>query len=209
MQNIFIHGLGQKPSSWDKIISLMPEPAHSVCPDLFALMNGKATNYTNLYRSFADYCNNMSAPLNLCGLSLGGVLALNYAVDYPDKVQSLVLIAAQYKMPKILLKLQNIIFKVMPKSVFIKMGFQKKDFIALTKSMTELNFSDKLKDISCAAVIICGEKDGANKKAAIGLSKKISSAELHFIENAGHEVNVNSPDILADILLSFCQKKEI
>ena len=35
--------------------------------------------------------------LNLCGLSLGAVLALNYAIDFPKKVNSLILIAPQYE----------------------------------------------------------------------------------------------------------------
>ena len=38
----------------------------------------------------------------------------NYAIDHPDKVNSLILIAAQYKMPKKLLSIQNTIFRFMP-----------------------------------------------------------------------------------------------
>jgi pimeloyl-ACP methyl ester carboxylesterase len=145
MRYIFIHGLGQKPSSWDKIVALMGENVQAVCPDLFTLISDREITYANLYHSFSDYCNSYAEPLNLCGLSLGGVLALNYAIDNPAKVQSLTLIAAQYKMPKTLLRIQNIIFKIMPGSVFTKMGFRKKDFIALASSMIDLDFSDKLK----------------------------------------------------------------
>lgn len=50
--------------------------------------------------------------------SLGAVLTLNYAIDHPDKVKALVLIAAQYKMPKKLLKVQNMLFHLMPNSAF-------------------------------------------------------------------------------------------
>jgi len=115
MQYVLIHGLGQKSSSWDSVIKYMPESFQAVCPDLFAFINGDEANYLNLYRAFADFCNEMPQPLNLCGLSLGGVLALNYATDNPEKVKSLVLIATQYKMPKTLLKVQAIIFKTLPK----------------------------------------------------------------------------------------------
>lgn len=55
------------------------------------------------------------------------VLALNYAIDHPDKVKALVLIAAQYKMPRKLLKVQNMLFHLMPNSAFDKMGFKKAD----------------------------------------------------------------------------------
>ena len=207
MRYVFIHGLGQKPSSWDKIVTLMRERVQAVCPDLSALMGDNEITYANLYRSFSDYCNGFAEPLNLCGLSLGCVLALNYGIDNPAKVQSLTLIAAQYQMPKMLLKIQNIIFKITPGSVFTKMGFQKKDFIALTNSMTDLNFSGKLKDISCPCLILCGEKDGANKKAAKGLAENVKGADFHFIKNAGHEANEDNPDKLAELLLSFIKDK--
>ena len=203
MQYIFIHGLGQNPSSWDKTISLMPERINTVCPDLISMLGDNEITYENLYRSFAAYCNDISEPLNLCGLSLGGVLALNYAINYPAKVHSLVLIAAQYKMPKTLLKLQNLVFKVMPESVFKNMGFQKKDMIRLTNSMINLDFGEGLKNLSCKTLILCGAKDSANKKAAMGLAANITGANLKFIENASHEVNKDSPEKLAAELEIF------
>ncbi|MGO4928740.1 alpha/beta fold hydrolase [Fundicoccus sp. Sow4_F4] len=49
------------------------------------------------------------------GISLGGTLALNYAVDFPEAVDSLTLINTQFKMPKVLLSLQNIFFKFIPR----------------------------------------------------------------------------------------------
>ena len=72
-------------------------------------------------------------PLHLCGLSLGGILALHYATVNPDKVASLVLIGAQYKMPKKLLKVQNTVFHILPNSLFQKQGISKQDMISLTK----------------------------------------------------------------------------
>ena len=59
----------------------------------------------------------------------GQCIALNYAIDYPKKVKALVLIAAQYKMPARLLKLQNALFHFMPQSMFQQTGFGKLDFI--------------------------------------------------------------------------------
>jgi len=197
MQYIFINGLGQSASSWDKTISFISKPARIFQPDL------KGSTYASLYQSFSDYCNDIPGTLNLCGLSLGAILALNYTVENPEKVQSLVLIAAQYKMPTALLKFQNIIFRFMPKSSFKASGFQKRDFIKLTNSMIDLDFSKKLKDISCPTLIICGEKDNENKKAAENLFEGISNAKIHFVENAGHEVNIEAPEKLATIFDAF------
>jgi pimeloyl-ACP methyl ester carboxylesterase len=210
MKYVLIHGLGQKPSSWDNVIKNMPPSFEAVSPDLFALVKNDEMNYPNLYRAFSHFCNEIPEPLNLCGLSLGGVLALNYAIDNPEKVNSLVLIAAQYKMPKTLLKIQTAVFKVLPAVVFKKQGVQKDEFLetflGLMKTMADLDFSGKLKDIACPVLILCGDKDHTNKKAAKGLAESIPQATLRFIEKAGHEANAASPKELAALLVAFFQQ---
>lgn len=154
MHTILIHGLGQTPSCWDKTVSCLAEQIIAQCPDLSSLLKGAKSTYENLYRAFAAYCDEFPEPINLCGLSLGAVLALNYAIDNPQKVSSMILIAPQYKMPKALLKFQNFIFKFMPNSTFENIGSNKQDFITLTNSMADMDFSGDLKKIVCPALIL-------------------------------------------------------
>lgn len=85
---------------------------------------------------------------------MGGVLALNYAIENPTKVNSLVLIEAQYKMPKNLLKFQNFIFGFMPAKMFEETGFGKKDFITLSKTMMDIDFSNTLDNVSCSVLLL-------------------------------------------------------
>lgn len=203
MKQVYIHGLGQRPDSWEKTLLHIKEDNQNVCPDLAEIIHGEEVNYENLYQAFSNFYNEMDGSIDLCGLSLGGVMALNYAIDYPEKVNSLVLIAAQYKMPKTLLQFQNFLFRFMPKSMFRQIGFEKKDFIHLCKSMMELDFSYDLKRISCPVLVVYGEKDTANKKASIKLAEILENAELKVIKGAGHEVNVDAPEKLAEILNDF------
>lgn len=203
MQYIFIHGLGQNSSSWDKVVSFLPKSSSLLCPDLWALLANDEYTFSNLYRAFKDYCNAIPGPVNLCGLSLGAMLALSYAIEYPNKVQSIVLIGAQYKMPKGLLKFQNVIFRFTPKSAFAEMGILKNDFIKLTSSMTELDYSIKLRHISCDTLVVCGANDNANAKSAKVIAEAIPNAEIRLVESAGHEVNSDAPEKLADILNIF------
>ena len=90
----------------------------SVNLSLAGMLEGKSVTYKELYSAFSGECDRENEGIVLCGLSLGAVLALNYAIDHPDKVRALVLIAAQYKMPQKLLKVQNIFFHLMPYSPF-------------------------------------------------------------------------------------------
>lgn len=203
MRKILLHGLGQTPADWEKTTAKLTSETDISCLDLPALLRGREVSYENLYASFADDCDTFSESLDLCGLSLGGILALQYAIERPEKVHSLVLIAAQYTMPKALLTFQNAVFRFMPDSMFARMGFGKKDFIALSKSMMHLDFSQRLDRVSCPVCVVCGENDRANRKASEELAKRLRCAELQVIEHAGHEVNLDAPEQLADVLHCF------
>ena len=100
MKYLYLHGLGQKPDSWDRVIKETTVSDRSASLSWAEMLEGKAATYRELYTAFSEECNKEHDEIVLCGLSLGAVLALNYAIDHPDKVKALVLIAAQYKMPK-------------------------------------------------------------------------------------------------------------
>ena len=197
MRYIFIHGLGQTPDSWNQVVFQLNASTSSLCPNLAELLAGKKATYQNLYSSFSKLCNELDHRVSLCGLSLGGVLALHYAIDHPEKVESLVLTAAQYKMPKKRLRFQNALFRFMPKSMFQQMGFGKESFLTLCSTMMALDFTESLQKVSCPTLLVCGEKDRADKRASMELEKRLSHATFKSIDGAGHEVNVESPEELA------------
>ena len=206
MKYILLHGMGQNASSWDKTISFLSDSTESVCPELSDFFTEGNCLYNKMYDAFYDYCNNSSEHLNLCGLSLGAVLALNFAIDFPQKVNSLILIAPQYNMPKFLLKVQNVLFKFVPESQFKDIGLTKKDFISLTNSMADMDFTNGLNKVSCPVLVLCGEKDNVNKKAALKLTEKLPNAKFATIPNSGHEVNVDNPQRLAKTMEDFKTK---
>ena len=203
MKKIFIHGSGHKGTSWSETISYMKDNKDILCPDLSSILDGKEASYYNLYSAFSEYCNKIDGKINLCGISLGGILALNYALDFPDKVQSLVLIGTPHKVPKIMFSIQNVIFKFLPQSVFESMAFNKKDTFILGNTMKKLDFSNKVQKINCPTLVVCGEKDSANIKSAYYLSENIKNAKLKIIKNTGHVVNEENPKELAEILNEF------
>ena len=200
---IWLHGSGHKANSWDKTISYMPIDGDIVCPNLASILKGKAATYENLYSAFAKYCHGFEGQIHLCGLSLGGILALNFALDFPQKLKTLVLIGTPYKVPKAAFGLQNVVFRFLPKSIFDTMAFDKKDTFALGNTMKNLDFSDAVKNVQCPTLILCGEKDGANMKSAHYLAQNIRGAKLKILENAGHVVNEENPKALAEILSEY------
>ena len=205
VKSIFLHGLGQTAASWRPIIETMGDKFEIFCPDLSDWLEDQEACYSNLYQGLEEYCQQFKEPLHVCGLSLGGILAIQYAITHPEKVSSLVLIGTPYKMPKGLLQVQNIVFHLMPPSSFQKMGWAKMDLISLAKSMADLDFRDDLRSLICPVLIVCGEKDRTNKRAALQIKECIPQAEIIMIKQAGHEVNVDNPIALARRLKAFYQ----
>lgn len=203
MKKILIHGLGQDQTSWNKTLLYMNNDENILCPNIFSLLNGKKVTYSNLYQAFKEYCNHIDGKVHLCGISLGGILALNYTLDFPNKVNSLVLIGTPYKIPKVMLTIQNIIFRFLPSSCFKSMKINKKDVLTLCNSMKILDFSGQIQKVKCSTLIICGKKDKVNLKSAKYYFENIKGAKLQLIEDIGHIVNEENPKILASLLSNF------
>ena len=205
MNLLLLHGLGQGPGSWDGVLdALGPDPG-AACPDLFGLCGG-APDYPALYTALEDYAGALPEPVLLCGLSLGAVLALDYAIRCPERVAGLVLVAPQYKMPRALLRLQNAVFRIMPERAFAQTGLGKRDILRLTASMMDLDFRNGLARVDCPALILVGERDSANRKAARELAGLLPRATVREVPGAGHEVNVDAPRELAEALRGFWEK---
>ena len=83
------------------------------------------------------------------------------------------------------------------------MGCEKKDFTNLVNSMSNLDIKGNLDKIECRTLILCGEKDKVNLKSSKELYKHIPNSELEIVENSMHEVNVDNPKTLADIICEF------
>ena len=202
MTTVFLHGLGQTPESWQMVLSQLPE-GDLRCPSLPALLRGKQATFENLYSAVERYCSEIDGRFCLCGLSLGAELALQYAIDHSEHLHSVVLIACQYKMPRLLLAVQNVMFRFIPEENFQGLGFKKQDFTRLCSTTGKQDFSKGLDKIRCPSLILCGERDNANKKAALGLSRRLPGSKLTILPESGHEVNKDAPETLAQLLRDF------
>ena len=140
MTHLFIHGLGQTAAAWDGVLRHMAALPDVRGVNLPPLLQGRKADYETLSGEFDALCGGIQGPLALCGLSLGAVLALDYTLRHPERVDSLALIAPQYRMPRLTLKLQSAAFRRMPERAFASTGFRKAEFLSLTASMAALDF---------------------------------------------------------------------
>lgn len=195
MEIILIHGLGQTAGSWNETINMLAAETDILCPELSAFCgNG---GYDEMYRGFSGYLDQISRQHYLCGLSLGAVLALNYALDHPERVRGIALAAPQFRMPKTLLRFQSAVFRLMPQKAFNGSGLTKQQMISLTADMARLDFTPELGRIECPVSIACGEHDRANVNAARKLAALLPRSRLSIISGAGHEINTEAPAEMA------------
>ena len=197
MKTIFLHGLGQTAQDWEEVIR-QTALSEVDCPELFSLSEGEITYFgirNGLEKRYAD----ITEPFCICGLSLGALLALDYAIRNNEQVAALVLIGVQYKVPSLLIDFQNLIFRCMPNKTFDDMGMSKNDVIRLAHSMRSLDFRSGLKDIKCPVTILCGEKDRANLKASRQLAELLSQSKLRIVPGAAHELDKCAPEAIADV----------
>jgi len=204
MRTVLLHGLGQTAQDWGGVTALIPS-CDIDCPELF-VSTGDELVYSRirdeLERRYAD----AAEPLCICGLSLGALFAMDFAIRHGDRVASLILIGAQYKIPRLIIDLQNLLFRCMPRAAFKGMGVSKSDVIGLAQSIRSLDFTPHLHRIACPTAILCGEKDKANLKASRELSELLPQATLHIVPKAGHELNREAPDAIAKVLLKNCNR---
>lgn len=189
-------GLGQTEQAWKETAAALPGIL-TRCP---ALMEPSVESYADLLEKLEKELCETGAPVRLCGLSLGAVLALDYTLRHPEKVADLVLIGPQYKMPRRLLAFQDFVFRLLPNRAFASAGISKHQMIRLTSSMRELDFSERLGEITCPVLVVCGGKDRANLSEAKKLSQKLPRARLCIVPGAGHELNLQKPEFLAQLL---------
>ena len=202
MKTIYLHGLGQTAKAWDKVIT---NPQDEVVLDMWHMLGTREYSYENLYKVIKEFLEPIDGEVNLVGLSLGAVVALNYALDFKDKVNTLVLVGVNYrylKKPRI----ENFIISFLPRSLEEKMGISKENLKKMKNSLVGLDFTDRLTDISATTVVICGERDTPrNKSASKIISEQIPQAQLQWVPEAEHHVNEENPEALKKMIQTRLQ----
>ena len=116
MKTVLLHGLGQTAQDWKEVVQQL-SISDVDCPELFSSAEDEIS-YSQILGDLEQRYSEVKEPFRICGLSLGALLAIDFAIRHEEKVASLVLIGAQYKVPSLLIDFQNLIFRCMPNKAF-------------------------------------------------------------------------------------------
>ncbi len=191
---VFLHGIGAGPESWDAQRAALPEGFTGIAPPIAGLADTDGFSLAAAAGAVHDELDRRGIErAHLCGLSLGGMVATQVAIDHPHRVESLVLSGSQVKPHPSLMAVQNAILRLLPASWVTPPGMSKTQMLALLRSIGDTDLRDRLHRISAATLVLCGTKDRANLPAARQLASSIRRAELQIVPGAGHDWNVRRP----------------
>jgi pimeloyl-ACP methyl ester carboxylesterase len=157
----------------------------------------------------------------LVGHSAGGVIAMQTAADYPDRVSALGLVgtasecndktAAWYtKCIEVgRAKGGEAIMKAMAMKVGSSPTPDGEGASHVVSAMRTLNtdpLTERLKTLSIPTWIIVGEKDFLGVGGSVILSRAIAASELTIVPNRGHGIYLEDPDGFAEALSEFLER---
>lgn len=200
---IFLHGLGQTASVWDPVIqNLSTTNTFSIA--LFEDFSKKIPmDIDSLNSVVTNELSHMQEPYILCGLSLGGIIALQQSILKDPLLKGIIVSAGQFEAPnRLLLTLQKIMFRFLPKKTVATLGLTKKQLLELTNSLHTLHLRSELKEVDVPTLLICGLKDKANLTASKELTQILNHANLKLVQGK-HELNKEQPEIFAKLINNF------
>ena len=88
MKTVLLHGLGQTAQDWKDVVRHL-STSHVECPELFS-STGNEISYSRILADLEGQYSNVTEPLRICGLSLGALLALDFAIRHGEDRKSVV-----------------------------------------------------------------------------------------------------------------------
>jgi 3-oxoadipate enol-lactonase len=200
---VLLHGLGTGPSGWHPQLEAFP---HAIAPRL---------------ANAAETLDGAVAPFDLCGLSLGALMALRYAGDHPERVRRLAVCAGIARLPWHFRGLQYGIagiVRVLPSARVRKglvAGLPEENREAALEEIAHVDARTASHTLRTAAtfklerlppmptLVLCGERDRVNAKLSRRLAATLPRARFEIIPAAGHVANLDNPEAFNRLLREF------
>ena len=236
---LLLHGLGATGASWMMQLPVLGRAGYRpIAPDVpgfgDSVYDRKGWNIPRMASRMADLVQDLDAgPVHVVGLSMGGVIAQQFAHDYPNLTRKLVLVSTfsvlrpdnisgwfyflRRAFTVLVLGLRSQAY-VVAERIFPHPGQEGlRDMLVATitsadvrvyrRAMISLARFDSrrwLKDIVVPTLIITGANDTTVlPHRQMLLADGIAGAKQVVIPNAGHAVSIDQPEKFNQVLLEF------
>jgi 3-oxoadipate enol-lactonase len=166
--------------------------------------------------------------IDLCGLSLGALVALRAALDQPSRVRRLVLCAGFAMLPRRLRALQAVLGvaaallpeRTLREQLVAALPPSARDTArretaevdraairAVFRAGRTFDVARQLERLTMPVLVLVGERDGANRRLSRTLADQLPSAELRVVPGAGHVANLDAPAAFNEALREFLESR--
>lgn len=202
---VLSHGVGSDTTVWDALaanlsadhlLAAWDQPGHGTSAALDDPTGyGPGLAYDSLVRVAAPY-----ERVVLLGHSLGGYLSARYAIDHPERVAALILIATGpgFRSPDAREKWNKDVRRMAEKQG------RPETLVGLHE---DAHVMDHLGEIACPTLVIVGSEDAAFLGATDYIERKIAGSERVTIADAGHMVPSTHGAAIADMTREFLRRR--
>jgi 3-oxoadipate enol-lactonase len=238
---LLLHGLGSNGDAWTlQFEPLIQAGCRPLAPDAPGFggsrYDGQGWNFKRIAAALAALLKERgAAPAHIVGLSMGGVIAQQFALDYPDLVRKLVLVSTfailrpahwsgyLYFLQRLIMvntlglptQAKFVAQRVFPhpeqeslRQILIEQ-VTRADPRAYRAAMLNLglfNVVGRLREIKAPTLVVTGENDTTVEPVRQKiLVEGIAGARQVVIPGAGHAVSVDKPEEFNRVLLEFLQ----
>lgn len=168
---------------------------------------------------------------SLLGHSMGGMVALQAALDHPDRIEKLVLYGTSSSgtLPNRFESFEETIARVerdgvaataarvsatwfvdgkdaplYPLCLEAGRGAAQEAVIACLKAMPQWAVTERLKELAAPTLVICGEQDRSYSiDSVVQLARDIKTAQLCLIPGCAHNLHLEKPDLFNQVVGEF------
>lgn len=224
---LLLHGLGSSGRDWDLVAPALAAEHRLLVPD--ARGHGRSGKPAGAYgvplfaRDIAALCDHLGLTgLHVVGLSMGGMIAFQLAVDRPELVRSLVIINSGPDMvPRTLrmwlaLKVRVALLRLggpaylarllaprlfpKPEQAELRQRLQTSiaandpdAYLRATRGLIGWTVLDRLAEIRCPVLCLASDHDYTPLSAKRAYLSLLSSAQLEVIRDSGHAAPMDQP----------------
>ena len=238
---LLIHGLGSSTRDWEAQVPFFSEKFQVVTLDVRG--HGRSDKPSGPYsvqvfaEDTAELIKSLGLePVHVVGLSMGGAIAFQLAVDSPDLIKSLVIVNSAPEMIFRTFKERLQIFQrlfivrllgmrkmseVLSKRLFPKQEHEelrrifvervsqndKRAYLDSMKALVGWSVTDRLSTIQCPTLVIAADEDYTPVSLKEDYVAKIPNAELVVINDSRHAIPMERPDQFNKALMAFLSKQ--
>lgn len=218
---VLLHGIGTGPAGWRPQVEALGGGV--LAPDLVPA-------YRRGWHAAVEETSALvaaRAPVDVCGLSLGALLALTVAASRPQDVHRLVVCAGFAELPRGLrarVRAIALAARVVPRGLLHAQLVADLPEPHRSRALAEIG-SLRPREISrlmreaagvrieparvvAPTLVLCGERDRANAPLARELADALPTATLKKVPGAGHVANLDEPAAFTALLVEFLARAD-